>query len=244
MRSLTELANESKTDKGTTWGDRHGYTLVYEMLFSPYRASKINLLEIGLQTRPEADHSAEKSGSDIPSVKIWQEYLLQAHIYGVDISDFSAFAGERFTFIQADCGSPEQLDGIAKHGVFDIVIDDGSHASFHQQTTILNLFGALKPGGLYIIEDLHWQPSYERDLPRVNPTTEVLKTLCVGGPLDPIRDKIAGLLLVDEFTLDLNTNLFNRANGLPPKTYTGRLGGLTKMFRPSPVKLAVIKKRL
>jgi len=40
----------------------------------------------------------------------------------------------------------------------DIIIDDASHASHHQQKGFLELFPKLKSGGLYIIEDLRWQP--------------------------------------------------------------------------------------
>jgi hypothetical protein len=36
----------------------------------------------------------------------------------------------------------------------------------------------LRPGGLYIIEDLHWQPSsYENSLPRVPKTAQLLTNL-------------------------------------------------------------------
>ena len=46
---------------------------------------------------------------------------------------------------------------------FDIIIDDASHASHHQQNGFLELFPRLKSGGLYIIEDLRWQPeTYEK----------------------------------------------------------------------------------
>lgn len=35
-RGLTEIANDYGTDKGMTPGDRHGYTLIYELLLAPY----------------------------------------------------------------------------------------------------------------------------------------------------------------------------------------------------------------
>ena len=93
-RRLTEIANDYGTDKGTAHGDRHGYTLIYELLLAPYRDLKLNLLEIGLQTRPETDYTAWASVTNAPSVKTWREYCPKAHIYGIDISDFSAYQSD------------------------------------------------------------------------------------------------------------------------------------------------------
>jgi hypothetical protein len=51
---------------------------------------------------------------------------------------------------------------------FDIIIDDASHASYHQQLAFKTLWKQLAPGGLYIIEDLHWQsPVFEAAMPAV-----------------------------------------------------------------------------
>ncbi len=41
----------------------------------------------------------------------------------------------------------------------DIVIDDATHASHHQQNTLRALFPKLAAGGIYIIEDLRSQPA-------------------------------------------------------------------------------------
>jgi len=175
--SLTALANKFGTDKGTTTLDGHAYMLVYEALFENQRDNPINLLEIGLSIGgPELGNDANRKVTDAPSVRMWHEYFPNAHIYGVDISDFSHFQSEWFSFFRADCGNEKQLEWIARAGVsFDIIIDDGSHASLHQQLTMLKLFPLVKNGGLYIIEDLNWQPRhYEISLPPTPKTTTQL----------------------------------------------------------------------
>jgi len=43
----------------------------------------------------------------------------------------------------------------------DVVIDDGSHASFDQQLTLLEFFPLLEKGGWYFIQALDWQPPGE-----------------------------------------------------------------------------------
>jgi hypothetical protein len=58
-------------------------------------------------------------------------------------------------------GSREDLRGMARSVAtpFDIIVEDGSHASHHQQIALATLFPFVAAGGLYIIEDLHWQPA-------------------------------------------------------------------------------------
>ena len=61
---------------------------------------------------------------------------------------------------------PPTLDDLARIAAaapgYDVIIDDASHASPHQQLAFRHLFPRLRSGGLYIIEDLHWQsPVYE-----------------------------------------------------------------------------------
>jgi len=64
-------------------------------------------------------------------------------------------------------------------GAFDIIIDDGSHASHHQQIALAHLFPHLAPGGLYCIEDLHYQPA-DMELPGISTTREFLRDLRFG----------------------------------------------------------------
>ncbi|WP_241666935.1 class I SAM-dependent methyltransferase [Muricoccus nepalensis] len=174
--TLTELANSHGSDKGDRVRDRHGYTRLYDLLFGPQRDAPIAFLEIGLAVGgPEtADGRVERRVAS-PSVAMWLDYFPQARIYGFDISDFSHIHHERFTFVRGDAGSADDLQRLAAAApMLDVIIDDGSHASYHQQHCLKHLWPRLKPGGLYIVEDLHWQsPVFEASLPRVPLTAEL-----------------------------------------------------------------------
>ena len=95
---------------------------------------------------------------------MWLEYFPNARIHGLDVSDFSWFEADRFSFHRCDMDSRAAIaEAAAGMPAFDIIIDDASHASHHQQNGFLELFSKVKPGGLYVIEDLRWQPeAYEK----------------------------------------------------------------------------------
>lgn len=174
--NLTDLANRLGTDKGSLVGNSHCYTATYQPLFGDQPDRPLRILEIGLSIGgPETGADPARTVISVPSVELWLEYFPNATVTGLDISDCSAFVRPRFDFIQADCGDAQALQRVARDRQFDVIIDDGSHASFHQQLTLRELLPALAPGGLYIIEDLDWQPAeYERNLPPVPKTAELL----------------------------------------------------------------------
>ena len=74
----------------------------------------------------------------------------------------------------------EVVDG-CKEG-YDVIIDDGSHAAAHQQISLDFLFKHLKPGGVYVIEDLMMGTQRDDD-PAVEPTNTVLKSFQNTGKL-------------------------------------------------------------
>ncbi len=159
--SLTELADKYGSDKGSR---KHRYTELYHMLFTPYRDQPIRLLEMGLLIGgPEHGNDPKRATDDLPSVRMWLEYFTKAHVTGLDISDFSFFKDDRFEFVQCDMDDKTSIgQAMAGRPAFDIVIDDASHASHHQQNAFLEIFPKLASGGLYIIEDLRWHPkAYE-----------------------------------------------------------------------------------
>lgn len=231
MTSLTQLANTFGTDKGTVVAQGHGYTIVYDMLLAPLRDRDLSICEVGLSRGgPEVvGGAAARDVLSVPSVRMWREFFPRAHITGVDISDCSEFETDWFSFVQADCGVEEELARVAATGrTFDIVVDDGSHAAFHQQLTMLHLFPLVKPGGLYIIEDLDWQPeTYARSLPRVPRTDALIEQFIASGRfaetgaidngrMNAVAGEIASVMTFDEDWLAMHRRQANAGGERAP----------------------------
>jgi hypothetical protein len=179
---LVRLFNAAGSDKGSEvfWSDGfpHLFALEYERLFSPFREERFGLLEIGL------DAATHLTGQpvDAPSMRAWREFLPNATLYGYDYHDFSFFEQRDTHVFHGDQSSREDLarflETMGQPG-FRAVIDDASHASSHQQISLAGLFGNLEEGGLYIIEDLDWQPFEE------SPTTrELLDRFALSGRIE------------------------------------------------------------
>lgn len=190
MSTLTELANYYRSDKGTVWQCAHGYTRIYETLLEPAREAAIHLAEIGLM---HGVHQKEFQGKETeigcPSLNMWADYLPWASVYGFDCIDFQYLSKGRIRIHHGDQGSCEDLKAFAAmaENEFDVIIDDGSHISWHQQTTLITLFQYLSPGGIYVIEDLHYQPpgTEQNGVPR---TLDFLRELrCGGGDTSAIK---------------------------------------------------------
>ena len=173
MPSLSDLADKYGSDKGPK---KHRYTELYELLFRPFRNKPVTFLEMGLLIGgPEHGIDAGRETRDLPSIRMWLDYFSEAQIIGLDISDFSWFEHPRFRFVQCDMDDRSNIARAARAiGAVDIVIDDASHASHHQQNAFLEFFPALPPGGLYVIEDLRWQPdAFER--PGITKTAKLFR---------------------------------------------------------------------
>lgn len=68
------------------------------------------------------------------------------------------------TVIAGDQADPAFLERmLAEHGRdFDVIVDDGGHTMKQQITSFTVLWPAVRPGGVYFIEDLEtsWSPMY------------------------------------------------------------------------------------
>jgi hypothetical protein len=196
--SLTELANHYGSDKGDIVGNAHNYTLLYQFLFEQWRTHSFSFLEIGLERGEIVEYrNRERPVTDAPSVRMWLDYFPLAQCYGFDNADFTFLQLPRFTFIRGDLSSKPDLRAAARI-VPDLrfVVDDGSHASWHQQSAFIQLFPKIEPAGYYLIEDLDFQPPYEAQLPRCEKTADIFlefaktQKLRLSNVADEVRQEI------------------------------------------------------
>jgi hypothetical protein len=202
LPSFTDLADRFNTDKNRRNGNRHCYARVYDQLLSSRRFSLKRLMEIGL-----CRGLAEGNQTETPSVSLWQTYFPYAEVVGLDLTDFSALNNPRFRSFVCDQSKLEDLRAAAAKlsgQPFDVIIDDGSHASHDEQLTLRELFPLLADGGWYFIEDLDWQPPGE-DPTKIALTKTLLREIRDHGrprSVDPLgvgamADQFAEILFFD-----------------------------------------------
>jgi demethylmacrocin O-methyltransferase len=150
MNHLDELFLKYGTDKSSRL---HDYASVYDNIFAPLRHTVKKVVEIGI-----FGVTPESAGA---SLRAWEEYFPAAHIYGVDLFDYSFVNTERIQTMVADQGTIDGLEHIiaVAGDDIDIIIDDGGHYMHQQQLSFGYLYKFLRNGGYYIIEDL--QTSYD-----------------------------------------------------------------------------------
>lgn len=164
--SLAQLGARYGTDKVT-----HGFCGLYEEQFGRLQPTMTKLLEIG--------------GGFGASLRMWRDWLPNAVIHGAD--HFTGQQGNGSSFADADRFLREVQEGqhkgivlhqldqsgreelsrfVSRHqqGSFDIIIDDASHLIRDQQQTLPMLFCLVRPGGYFVIEDLHISFGQDYDL--------------------------------------------------------------------------------
>jgi hypothetical protein len=167
-KSLSELANEYETDKGTensknlSWGSDYPnhvcmhYTKVYEKYMQINRDKEISMLEIGVCDKR----------FPFASIKMWMSYFKNIDFYAVDnfwgsvldkkLEDIDYLNNQGVNFIYADQGSFEDWDNIISlhKNKFDYIVEDGSHWPNHMMVSLWKSINVLKSGGYYFMEDI------------------------------------------------------------------------------------------
>ena len=141
----------------------HGYGRLYERYFTPsVQSSRPKLLEIGL--------GCDMGYGPGASAKVWTALLPGADIWFAerDAACVAKYWSEEvgWRFVTGDQASERDLEQWVEQsgGGFDFIIDDGGHQNAQIWQSLSYLFDhALKPGGVYFVEDLDvgHHPAYQ-----------------------------------------------------------------------------------
>ena len=124
------------------------YFEAYDRHFQRFRNKKVVILEIGVY----------QGGS----LQMWKNYFgAQAEIYGIDLNPMcKQYEEENITIFTGSQSDRQFLQKVRSEiPPVDILIDDGGHTMRQQIITFEELFGHVKPDGVYLCEDI--QTSYQ-----------------------------------------------------------------------------------
>ncbi len=144
--STLEAFFDARVEGPGIWKWRH-YFDIYHRHFNPLRQREgLVILEIGIY-----------SGG---SLDMWREYFGEsATIYGVDIESACRSYERPGTHVligdQADRTFWRRAMADGTLPAPDIVIDDGGHTPEQQRVTLEELLPYIRPGGVYVCEDIH-----------------------------------------------------------------------------------------
>ena len=178
---LSRIGAQFGTDKVS-----HGFCTFYDRHLRTQRKRIAKVLEIGIF-----------GGS---SLYMWRDYFPNAVIHGIDVRPAKLDSVERITTYLGDQGDRAALQGVIESAGtdFDLIIDDGGHTMDQQQTSLGFLFPHVRPGGYYVVEDLHTSfmqrielfdggsavDYYETGVGKCESTTyEIVQALSKGSPV-------------------------------------------------------------
>ena len=128
------------------------------MLFQPLRHRKLQIVLVGLDGGIGVDTPEAWDTIARETLEMWLEYFPKAQFLALDRAPECPIDDDRVAYEQCDLEDPLAI-AEAVDCAPDIVIDDATHASHHQQNAFRALFPELGSGGLYIVEDLRSQPA-------------------------------------------------------------------------------------
>jgi hypothetical protein len=120
---------------------RH-YFEIYDRHLAKFVGEPSTLLEIGIYAGGSLD--------------MWREYLgPRSQLYGVDIDPNCTRFEDATVFIGDQANRSFWKRFRAETPSLDVIIDDGGHTVEQQLVTMEELLPRLRPGGVYICEDIH-----------------------------------------------------------------------------------------
>lgn len=149
--SLDALGIRYETDKASTMV-RHGrelpghdYLRHYETAIRAMDHPPELILDLGAGPPPR----------EFASARMWADYVAGARVVAVDIRDLQASVPPGIEFLRGDLGDVGFVASLAARFHPDLVVEDASHRWPHQLLSLFYFLPVVRPGGLFIWEDLH-----------------------------------------------------------------------------------------
>lgn len=145
-RTSLEAFFDARSEGPGIWKWRHYFDIYHRHFNGLRQRDNLVVLEIGIY-----------SGG---SLDMWRDYFgPSAKLYGVDIEPACRTYERPGTHVligdQADRAFWRRVLADGTLPVPDIVIDDGGHTPEQQRVTLEELLPKIRPGGVYICEDIH-----------------------------------------------------------------------------------------
>jgi FkbM family methyltransferase len=167
----------------------------YEKEIARYRNKPVSIVEIGI----------DQGGS----LMMWAEALPKAEILGIDLQlrgDCERNCAKYQGRIKLSLGDAYMHESLAHFPEADIVIDDGPHSLESQIFAVRHFLHKVRPGGLFVIEDIAQREWADRLLAAVplhlKPHAEIIDLRGIKGRYDDIMlvvrvpDKSKGVSLL------------------------------------------------
>lgn len=149
--SLTKLSDKYLCDKGSKdiknfneWGYiSHTYTEFYNLFYGHFKNDVKLVFELGISLGR--------------SLRMWEKFFINAHIYAGDIDKDLLFQKKRVHTFYCDQLNKKSIVAMWKtinKKNFDLIIDDGLHTNQANIIFFQNSYKYLRSGGIYIIEDV------------------------------------------------------------------------------------------
>jgi hypothetical protein len=164
MSLLDSIGILRNTDKSSLI---HNYCVKYEKYLPFKRTDKLKILEIGVLNGE--------------SLRMWKDYYVSSNIIGIDITkEAKVYEEERIKIEIGSQTDPTFLNQVTiDYGMFDMIVDDGSHVNNDVIFSFQHLFEHVKPGGIYVVEDActsYWS-QYGGTLRKKGTTMEYFKDI-------------------------------------------------------------------
>lgn len=172
---------DERTEGPGIWKWLH-YFDIYDCHFRRFRGKEVHFLEIGVY-----------SGG---SLDMWRDYFgPNAQIYGADIEpDCRVYERDGVRIFIGDQENREFWRYFRQTvPALDVVVDDGGHAPEQQIVTLEELLPFLRPGGIYLCEDVHGE--FNRFACYAHGLGHKLNQIQMGGLCTPFQSAVGSIHL-------------------------------------------------